>query len=229
VCRRPAPPPAGILESAGKFYNARSAGLFRTNLRVEADVRMFAAFQELSTEQQAAFLCALPARDRIRFCGQVVARFRAKREKTDSAKWPELVRVETAYGSTTVSDYIDVDFLRVMAYVASDDNYASNIKGIGGRDGLVSMLCAGVCATAEMMLEQERAEANLLELEAGCDALFAALRGGAKKPLLPVSEEKICAALVIVRHAIDSACAAARAPLRSRPAAEDWRPEGCPA
>lgn len=64
----------------------------------------------------------------------MVARFRAKRP-TDQAKFPELVRVEKIYESeaTTVTDYVDVDFLSVMAYVASDHRYACDIKGVGGR------------------------------------------------------------------------------------------------
>lgn len=195
----------GILESSGTFYHARSAALYRTNLRVEVDIIMFDAYRHLSLPQKIGFLSALPARDKMRFVGSVIARFRAKRD-SDHSNFPDIVRVFDIYDtqSSTVKDYVDVEFVTVLEYVASDPKYASDIKGVGGRDGLLSMICEGAGAAAEIMLQKVDAKQELAKLEQSCGKVFAALREGSRKPLLPSSIEKMCAAQVVVRHAVDS-------------------------
>ena len=64
----------------------------------------------------------------------MVARLRAKRTK-DKDRYPQVVRVEQIYDSQSqeVNEYIDVDCLEVLRYIADDHKYAEKIKGIEGR------------------------------------------------------------------------------------------------
>mmetsp|Transcript_20197 Transcript_20197/g.56009 ORF Transcript_20197/g.56009 Transcript_20197/m.56009 type:complete len:552 (-) Transcript_20197:437-2092(-) len=196
----------GVLEDSGCFQSRASGRIYRCNLRVDIDKQMMEAFKKRlsDSKERTAFLWALAPRDRIRFIGALVATMRAKRA-TDGRSYPQLCAVDQFYDAldTELNEYVDVDTLEVLQYVAADVNYAAQIKGINTREGLAMVTSQLVHAAVDVAAQQANPELTLKRLKtAFCETADSIM---SKQALDPEAILELKLAEATVTHALDLA------------------------